>query len=184
MSAVILTFLLICGTIIFLNVQGDVNGREEQEVEHRRQMRQADLEHDRGRAGIASDRARLESELVRYAAERPVALVLPSLYSEIHGPALKRIVEELSRVPYLTQWLGEPYYIAMPADYIMASPSTLTGSIGVIGGKLNLKGLYRKIGISKEQVSRGKHATLVTDYGPLSPELKEKLSEYERDDHG
>jgi glucosyl-3-phosphoglycerate synthase len=49
------------------------------------------------------DLARLESELVRYAAERPVALVLPSLYSEIHGPALKRIVEELSRVPYLTQ---------------------------------------------------------------------------------
>ena len=29
--------------------------------------------------------------------------MLPSLYSEMHGPALKRIVEELSRVPYLTQ---------------------------------------------------------------------------------
>ena len=42
-------------------------------------------------------------DLVRYAEERPIALVLPSLYSEIHGPALKRIVEELSRVPYLEQ---------------------------------------------------------------------------------
>jgi glucosyl-3-phosphoglycerate synthase len=49
------------------------------------------------------DLARLERELVRYSEERPVALVLPSLYSEIHGPALKRIVEELSRVPYLRQ---------------------------------------------------------------------------------
>lgn len=49
------------------------------------------------------DLARLEHELVRYSAERPVALVLPSLYDEIHGPALKRIVEELSRVPYLRQ---------------------------------------------------------------------------------
>jgi len=50
-----------------------------------------------------TDLGRLENELVRHTQERPVALVLPSLYSEIHGPALKRIVEELSRVPYLTQ---------------------------------------------------------------------------------
>ncbi len=49
------------------------------------------------------DLARLESELVRYGRERPVALVLPSLYAEIHGPALKQIVEELSQVPYLRQ---------------------------------------------------------------------------------
>lgn len=49
------------------------------------------------------DLARLESDLLRYSSERPVALVLPSLYSEIHGPALKRIVDELSRVPYLAQ---------------------------------------------------------------------------------
>jgi len=49
------------------------------------------------------DLARLESELVRYSQERPVALVLPSLYAELHGPALKQIVEELSQVPYLRQ---------------------------------------------------------------------------------
>jgi glucosyl-3-phosphoglycerate synthase len=49
------------------------------------------------------DLVRLERELVHYGAERPIALVLPSLYSEIHGPALKRIVEELSLVPYLNQ---------------------------------------------------------------------------------
>jgi glucosyl-3-phosphoglycerate synthase len=46
---------------------------------------------------------RLESDLVRYSAERPIALVLPSLYSEINGPALKTIVEELAQVPYLGQ---------------------------------------------------------------------------------
>ncbi|MEM9175648.1 MAG: glycosyl transferase [Myxococcota bacterium] len=49
------------------------------------------------------DLARLERELLSFASERPIALVLPSLYSEVHGPALKRIVEELSQVPYLTQ---------------------------------------------------------------------------------
>jgi glucosyl-3-phosphoglycerate synthase len=50
-----------------------------------------------------SNLRRLEADLVRYSEERPIALVLPSLYSEIHGPALKQIVEELSRVPYLRQ---------------------------------------------------------------------------------
>jgi glucosyl-3-phosphoglycerate synthase len=47
--------------------------------------------------------ARLERELLHYGRERPVALVLPSLYAEIHGPALKQIVEELAQVPYLRQ---------------------------------------------------------------------------------
>ncbi|MAG31048.1 MAG: glycosyl transferase [Deltaproteobacteria bacterium] len=60
------------------------------------------------------DLARLESELVRYGEERPVALVLPSLYAEIHGPALKQIVEELSRVPYLGQCVVS---LSGPADF-------------------------------------------------------------------
>lgn len=49
------------------------------------------------------DLARLERELVEYSRERPIALVLPSLFAEIQGPALKRIVDELTRVPYLVQ---------------------------------------------------------------------------------
>ncbi|MDE0887180.1 MAG: glycosyl transferase [Myxococcota bacterium] len=46
---------------------------------------------------------RLEEELLHYSAERPIALVLPSLFSEARGPALKGIVEELSQVRYLRQ---------------------------------------------------------------------------------
>jgi len=49
------------------------------------------------------DLARLESDLVRYSEERPIALALPCLFSEIQGPALKNIVEELAQVPYLRQ---------------------------------------------------------------------------------
>lgn len=47
------------------------------------------------------DLERLERELVVLAAERPLALVLPSLYTEIEGPALGRIIDELKRVPYI-----------------------------------------------------------------------------------
>jgi len=62
------------------------------------------------------------------------------------------------------------YYIAAPADVIVAEPGTITGSIGVISGKYSLKGLYDKIGIKKEILKRGKYADFYTDYGDYPEE--------------
>ncbi|MEM7027933.1 MAG: glycosyl transferase [Pseudomonadota bacterium] len=45
----------------------------------------------------------LEKELIAFSKIRPMALVLPCLYSELEGPALENIVEELCQVPYLRQ---------------------------------------------------------------------------------
>ena len=45
----------------------------------------------------------LEKELVRYSRVRPMTLVLPCLYSELEGPALSNIVDELCKVPYLNE---------------------------------------------------------------------------------
>jgi protease-4 len=67
------------------------------------------------------------------------------------------------------------YYVSMTGDPIVAYPNTFTGSIGVIFGKLNLRGLYEKLGIEKEILVRGKNAAIDTDYGPLSPEGRLKL---------
>ena len=67
------------------------------------------------------------------------------------------------------------YWIAMAADKIVAQPGTLTGSIGVFAGKFNLKGLYQKLGISKEIISRGKHAEFYSDYRNFTEEEKEIL---------
>ena len=64
------------------------------------------------------------------------------------------------------------YYIAVPADVIIAEPGTITGSIGVIGGKYSLKGLYDKIGVHKEIIKRGKNADFYTDYGDYPPEKR------------
>jgi protease IV len=50
------------------------------------------------------------------------------------------------------------YYISMGADKIVAEPGTITGSIGVVGGKLTLSGLYGKIGIATEVIQRGKNS--------------------------
>ncbi|TXS91304.1 glycosyl transferase [Parahaliea maris] len=45
----------------------------------------------------------LEQELTRFARRRPMGLILPSLYSELEGEALPRIVDQLAAVPYLSQ---------------------------------------------------------------------------------
>ncbi|MFW6345250.1 MAG: glycosyl transferase [Halomonas sp.] len=45
----------------------------------------------------------LEADLVRFSRRRPMSLILPSLYSELEGPALERIVEALAGVPYLAE---------------------------------------------------------------------------------
>ena len=50
------------------------------------------------------------------------------------------------------------YYIAMGTKKIIAERATLTGSIGVVGGKLALKGLFDKLGIKTESISRGKNS--------------------------
>lgn len=45
----------------------------------------------------------LEAELLRFSQKRPMALILPSLFSELEGPALTHIVDELVKVPYLSE---------------------------------------------------------------------------------
>jgi protease IV len=58
------------------------------------------------------------------------------------------------------------YYIAMGSDAIVAQPGTITGSIGVFGGKFSLRGLYDKVGLTKEIISRGENADIFTEYRP------------------
>jgi protease-4 len=67
------------------------------------------------------------------------------------------------------------YYMAMTGDPIIAYPGTETGSIGVVFGKPDLRGLYDKIGISKDSVQRGKYADIDSDYTPLNPDEQAKL---------
>ena len=45
----------------------------------------------------------LESEMVQFARKRKMGLILPSLFSELEGPALSHIVDELAKVPYLEE---------------------------------------------------------------------------------
>jgi protease-4 len=69
------------------------------------------------------------------------------------------------------------YYIAMPADAIVAQPSTLTGSIGIFGGKIVTGGLYEKLGANIESTSIGKHAEINSPVRPYNPDEVRELDE-------
>lgn len=54
------------------------------------------------------------------------------------------------------------YFIALPGDKIIAEPSTITGSIGVLGGKMVLNGLWQKLDINWEALRFGNNAGILS----------------------
>jgi protease-4 len=62
------------------------------------------------------------------------------------------------------------YYISMNADRIFAEATTVTGSIGVFGGKMNLAGLLTKAGMSQFEFSRGARSDLLSTMEDFDPE--------------
>jgi protease-4 len=73
------------------------------------------------------------------------------------------------------------YYISMGARRIFAEPGTLTGSIGVVGGKLALEGLYHKVGISTDVLSRGANAGILSTTSRFSESERAAMTALMRD---
>lgn len=74
------------------------------------------------------------------------------------------------------------YWIAMSANRIVADPGTLTGSIGVVFGKLNLKGFYQDwLGMTKDYVALAPNATLLYEFENFSPEQRRVVEKFMRD---
>ncbi|MBI4483936.1 MAG: signal peptide peptidase SppA [Acidobacteria bacterium] len=69
------------------------------------------------------------------------------------------------------------YYVSLGAQRIFAEPGTLTGSIGVIGGKVNLEGLLQKFGIQRESVRRGTHAQFFSFSRSFTDEERTRLQQ-------
>jgi protease-4 len=61
------------------------------------------------------------------------------------------------------------YYVACGADLILAEPTTITGSIGVYGGKLNFSELYETLGVTHHTYSRGRNSGMFTNSRAFDP---------------
>ncbi len=69
------------------------------------------------------------------------------------------------------------YYVACGADAIVASPGSITGSIGVFVLRPVIGGLLEKFGIGVESLTRGAHADLLLSSRPLSQSSRKRLRE-------
>jgi protease-4 len=91
-----------------------------------------------------------------------------------------REVAHLRRIKPVVVYMGNRaasggYYVSAPANAIVAQAATLTGSIGIWGGKIVTKGLFDKIQAHREVVARGKAAGLYSDMAPFSDEERAKI---------
>jgi len=119
--------------------------------------------------------------LDRVKTDKKVKAVIFDLNSPGGSPvASDRIFEQLLNFKQQTQiplvfLMGDiaasgGYYIASAADFIVANPSTLTGSIGVIMETYNLEELYKKIGVTKKTFKQGEYKDILSDSRPITDE--------------
>src|SRR5690349_12044387 len=73
------------------------------------------------------------------------------------------------------------YYISASAAKIVAQPSTITGSIGVVAGKPVVRGFYDWLGISNEYVLRGKNAGMFRETEKFSDDERAKFEQWIKD---
>lgn len=76
------------------------------------------------------------------------------------------------------------YYISMGADKIFAEPGTLTGSIGVVGGKIGLQGLFDKIGVNTTVISRGRNSGVMSVSSGFTDSERESMEKLLYDIYG
>ena len=67
------------------------------------------------------------------------------------------------------------YWIAMSANKIVAEPNTITASIGVLGGKLNISGLYNMLGLSTDYVATSDNSTIFSAQQNFTPAQRDSF---------
>jgi protease-4 len=86
-------------------------------------------------------------------------------------------IEQLAREKPLVVCMGNVaasggYYVAAPAACIVARPTTVTGSIGVVAARFSIEALLTRLGVSTEVVEKGRRAALASPSGPLDDDAR------------
>jgi protease-4 len=120
-------------------------------------------------------------ELIKKAGEEPSVKVIVLRVDSPGGSALAsdliwKATQECKK-PVIVS-MGEiagsgGYYISCGADHIFAEPGCITGSIGVISMKIVFGGLYDKLGVNNELVTRGKHSDFMSSNREFTSEERE-----------
>jgi protease-4 len=135
------------------------------------------IHRGRSLSGIGSDALHgLLDRLARDADVRGIVLRVNTPGGDaLASDLLWRAVRVASRAKPVVVSMGDVaasggYYLAAAADRVLAEPGTLTGSIGVVGGKLHSDGLLERLGVGTDAVERGARAGLLSVTRGFSPE--------------
>ncbi|HWP39563.1 MAG TPA: signal peptide peptidase SppA [Tepidisphaeraceae bacterium] len=129
-----------------------------------------------GAGGVGSESMRKALRLAaRDSSIKAVVLRIDSpggsaLASEVIWQAIRRLSQDAHKpviVSIGSMAASGGYYLACAGDYIFADRCAIVGSIGVVGGKFVLKGLYDKIGLSSESFAQGRNADLFSTSQPF-----------------
>jgi len=95
--------------------------------------------------------------------------------SETIWNKVRELVKEKSKPIYIsmgTVAASGGYYISMPAEKIFADHNTITGSIGVVIGKVYMREFYKKLGITFDSVTNGKNNSMFSPLTKITDEQK------------
>ena len=111
--------------------------------------------------------------------DRLTADVFASLKVRNIGPALVtgRVVD-IEIDPKNPMAGSGGYYVSCGAETIFADPTTITASIGVIGGKFVTTGMWNKLGVSWHERQRGANADLLNTSRPFADKDRKKITEW------
>jgi protease IV len=99
-----------------------------------------------------------------------------SLASDIMWADIRRLLAEKPVVVSMGNVAASGgYYVASAAPMIFAEPATITGSIGVLGGKPVISGLLQKVGITTWTLERGENAGMFDVTTPFTPSQRETV---------
>ena len=105
--------------------------------------------------------------------------------SEIILAATQRLKEKKPLVVSMGDVAGSGgYYVTCAADTIFADDSTITASIGVVGGKFVTTDMWNKIGVTWKAYQRGAHAGLLSSDTDFSPEDRQRMQSWMDDIYG
>jgi protease-4 len=121
----------------------------------------------------AADDPRIAGVIVRINSPGGGVTASDTIYHEIMNFKQKRKIPVYAYIMELGTSGG--YYVASASDRIIASPTAITGSIGVIAMKLNIEGLFSKIGVSEETYKSGPKKDFWSPFRPSTEEEKRML---------
>ena len=101
-----------------------------------------------------------------------------AIASDVIAEAVKRCKKEKPVVVSMGDVAASGgYYVSCLADQIFAEPGTITGSIGVVGGKMVTKGLWDWVGVTGHEYKRGEHADLFNTNRKFSNDERKIVSD-------